>query len=248
MRVYAAIQCGIGKEQCEDVVVIGNTTVCDDTAEITLSTGGVVCIADGVGGNEGGQVASSYVAEQLKSFADFSENIDETIIRNRLLEINYELIQKGIACGFPDMATTLTGLVCSEKHKYIVHIGNTRAYALQGQYLKQLTTDHTVYNRLLKMGMVDEAAQCKKNEITSCFGGKNAALADNLNVTPCQDFYIMLLTSDGVHEYISLDEIERLLTADASSGLEKCEVIIKAAKDAGSADDMSVVIIINRED
>ena len=58
----------------------------------------------------------------------------------------------------------------------------------------------------------------------------------------------MLLTSDGVHDYISLDEMERLLTSDASSGLEKCEAVIKAAKDAGSADDMSVVIIMDQED
>lgn len=248
MRVYVAVQRGIGKMQCEDVVVIGNVIVCDDIAEIPFSTGGAVCIADGVGGNEGGYIASLYVTEQLKLFSEFSANIDEEIVRNRLLAVNSELIQKGIAYGFPDMATTLTGLVCAENQKYIIHIGNTRAYVLQGQYLKQLTTDHTVYNRLLKMGRIDEAAQCKKNEITNCFGGKNAALTDSLSVTPCQDFYIMLLTSDGVHDYISLDEMERLLTSDTSSELEKCKNILKAANDAGATDDVSVVIIINRED
>lgn len=119
MKVFAVVQCGLEKAQCEDSVIIGNKIVCDD-------------------------------------------NI----------------------------------------------IGNTRAYVLQGRYLKQLTVDHTVYNKLLKMGRIDEASQCNKNEIPNCLGGKDASLASALSVTPLQTFSLLLLTSDGVHDFVSIDELE----------------------------------------
>jgi protein phosphatase len=244
MKVYVAVRCGIGKEQCEDVVVVGNDIICNGVGEYTLS-GGVVCVADGVGGNEGAQIASLFVAEQLSSFD--MNSVDEKIIRNRIMGINNGLIQKGNNCGLPDMATTLTGLVYAENQKYLIHIGNTRAYILQGQYLKQLTTDHTVYNRLLKMGMINKATECKKNEITNCLGGNNTALIDSLSITHCQDFNTMLLTSDGIHDYISIDKMEQLLASDVLSVLEKCESILNEAIDAGSTDDVSVVIIINKD-
>ena len=247
MRIYVAVQCGVGKEQCEDAVIVGSTIICDGTAELTLLTNGTICVADGVGGHAGGDIASAYVTEQLKLFTVHSSDTNENTIYERLTEINNNLLQKGREIGFPDMATTLTGLVCTENQKYIVHVGNTRLYVLQGQYLKQLTTDHTVYNWLLAMGRVDEAAQCRRNEITNCLGGANSKLAARLSVTPFQDFSVMLLTSDGIHDHVSLDELERLLTSDATE-LEKCSNMVDAAKNVGSTDDLSAVIIINREE
>lgn len=248
MKIYAAIRRGIGKEQCEDVVIIQNTVVCDDTAELVFSKNGAICVADGVGGNEGGYIAASYVAKQLMSFTSPFADLNEESVRNHIMDINKNLIQEGTILGLPNMATTLTGLVCLENQKYLIHIGNTRAYVLQGQYLKQMTVDHTVYQRLLNMGRIDQATECRRNEITNCLGGKNTLLAVDLYVAPCQDFCEMLLTSDGVHDYISLEEMEHLLTIKGLSGLDKCESILKAASSAKSTDDMSVVIIINREE
>ena len=247
MRVYAAVQCGLEKAQCEDTVIIGDTVINDGTVDIVMTGSGAVCIADGVGGNAGGYIASAFVAEHLKSLVELCDDTDEKGIRVWLIDINGRLLKKGIEVGSPDMATTLTGLICNEDKKYIVHIGNTRAYVLQGQYLKQLTTDHTIYNKLLKMGRVDEASQCKKNEITNCLGGKDVSLADSLSVTPAQDFSVILLSSDGIHDFISLDELEGLVASEAD-GLENCRNILQTARIAGSTDDVSIVIITNRED
>jgi len=56
-----------------------------------------------------------------------------------------------------------------------------------------------------------------------------------------------LLTSDGVHDFINSDELESFITTEMAEA-EKCRAILQAAKNAGSTDDMSVVIIVNRED
>ena len=141
-----------------------------------------------------------------------------------------------------EMATTLTGLCITNKGFKIVHIGNTRAYIKQGKYLKQVTSDHTTYNWLMSRGQSDVAEWCNKNEITSCFGGKNPALLSKIYVAESPQFNLMILTSDGVHDYVDIDSLEKIVTGEGSFDV-KCERIIKSAIDAGSEDDMSVVII-----
>lgn len=240
MTVFVAVQCGVGKEQCEDTVLVGDMLICNGSAELSVSTADTVCVADGVGGNAGGHFASTFVTERIKGIA-ISEP-DKMKLRQLLNDINSDLIEEGNSIGLPTAATTLTGIVSIGDNECLVHIGNTRAYVLQGKYLKQLTSDHTVYNRLLKMGRIDDASQSKKNEITNCFGGGKASLLESIYISDMQEFSTLLLTSDGVHDYIGIDELEYLLTADILS-VQICNNIIQAAIGAGSKDDTLVVIV-----
>lgn len=239
MTVYVAVQCGVGKEQCEDTVLVGDTLICDGDAELTTPAVGAICVADGVGGNAGGHFASSFVTDRIKSILSKS---DKAGLQQLLKGVNADLIDEGNANGFPTAATTLTGIIYAEGQECLVHIGNTRAYVLQGKYLKQLTSDHTVYNRLLKMGRIDDASQSKKNEITNCFGGGKTSLFESINISEIQEFSTLLLTSDGVHDYIGIDDLERLLAAEVLS-VQTCNNIIQAALAAGSTDDISVAIV-----
>ena len=66
-------------------------------------------------------------------------------------------------------------------------------------------------------------------------------------VTECQQFSLALLTSDGVHEYVDLDFLEATITGEGSLR-DKCEEIIQRAINAGSEDDISVVIICPSEE
>lgn len=242
MIVYVSVQCGVGKEQCEDTVLAGDTLVCAGNAELSLPLYGAVCIADGVGGNAGGQFASSFVTTRIKNFTASNPVINEAKLKQELEGINAALIYEGNRNGFSTTATTLSGIVYSNEKIYLVHIGNTRVYVMQGNYLKQLTTDHTVFNRLLKMGRIDDASKCSKNEITNCFGGGKAILLDSISVSEIQEFSTLLLTSDGVHDYIGTDELEHLLTV-GTCGTNACQSIVQAAFEAGSKDDISAVII-----
>ena len=124
----------------------------------------------------------------------------------------------------------------------LVHIGNTRIYAMQGHYLKQLTSDHTVYNWLKSLGRTEEAEACNKNEITSCFGGGDEKLMERLQILPVNPVRTLLLTSDGIHEHVGIDDLEDILNSDISDD-EKCGAIMEAAQIAGSTDDMTAVLI-----
>ena len=87
----------------------------------------------------------------------------------------------------------------------------------------------------------------RRNEITACFGGGNLALINSLAFEESNDALSnarrIVLTSDGVHEYVSIDEMEDILNDENISPLQACEEIINIAKTNGSSDDKSIVII-----
>lgn len=237
--IYIITHAGEGKEISEDSVLVGNQVYADvmDTAEVPEN--GFVCVADGVGGNQAGEIASSFVLEAL-SECRWEE---DDVLRETLKDINRQLIEDSLGDqSRRNMATTLSGVCFDGDQMKLVHVGNTRIYAMQGHYLKQLTSDHTVYNWLKSLGRTEEAEACNKNEITSCFGGGDEKLLEKLQILPVNPVRILLLTSDGIHEYVGIDDLENILNSDIPDD-EKCGAIMEAARIAGSTDDMTAVLI-----
>lgn len=239
--IYMASRVGVYHEICEDAALVGMLVLSDTTKTMRMPTEGFICVADGVGGNNGGATASRYVLEALVGTEDNNN------LRDALIHINESLIE--YAKETPDtfnMATTLTGIYCQEKSYQLFHIGNTRAFIKQGKYLKQITSDHTTYNWLKSRGNEEAAANCNKNEIMNCFGGGNPALLSKLMVSDVAPFSMMVLTTDGVHEYVDIDTLEDALFGEGSCE-DRCESILNIAKDNGSEDDMTIIVIIPDE-
>lgn len=237
--VYVSTRVGKLHNTSEDSVLVGTEVMSDTVGIFPMPDLGFVCVADGVGGNRGGARASGFV---LRALAKWKDNQQEDL-NALLIKTNDDLIAfASVDDNAWDMATTLTGICVTNEGFKLVHVGNTRAYIKQGKYLKQITSDHTTYNWLLSNGQADAAERCNKSEITNCFGGKNPALLSKLCVKECQQFSLALLTSDGVHEYVDLDSLEEIIIGEGSFD-DKCEKIINKAIDAGSEDDLSVVII-----
>lgn len=242
--IYVSTHAGKRHSISEDAVLVGSDVLTETSAELPMPESGFICVADGVGGNRGGDQASQYVLGELSKHQETSD-VD---LAGLLKEINESLIAAATTDGTAiDMATTLTGFYINDGQLKLVHIGNTRAYIKQGKYLKQITSDHTTYNWLLSSGQVEAAQNCNKSEITNCFGRNNPDFLAKLLVSECQQFALALLTSDGVHEYVDLDSLEVIITGEGS-WIDKCEDIVQRAVDAGSEDDVSVVIICPSEE
>ena len=237
--VYVASRAGMRHETSEDAILIG-TNILTETAEVVeMPKSGFLCVADGVGGNAGGAKAARFVLEALTNTETTPEQL-----RNALISINRSLIEK--ARETPEasnMATTLTGVLIHDGEYQLIHVGNTRALIKQGRYLKQITSDHTTYNWLKSSGQLESAEACNKSEITNCFGGANPALLAKLVVTELNPFSLMVLTSDGVHEYVNLDTLEDIISGEDSFDA-KCGAILDEAIRNGSEDDMTIVIIV----
>lgn len=243
MKVYATTQIGVGKTVCDDSVLVNDVILNNDSVDICDAEIKMICVADGVGGNSGGKDASQFVLNQLASISDIND-IDD--LKTKLLYINDELIsysKKEVDKN--QMATTLTGIAKCNDKLLLFHVGNTRLYAMQGSYLKQISKDHTTYQYLMMRGCYEEAEACNKNEIMYCFGGGNGSFASGLTVCEIYDGEIpktLVLTSDGIHDYVSIDDIEEIIAREEDDSVIADRLISKA-RENGSTDDASIVLI-----
>lgn len=237
MKIIAVTQKGPQKAENEDRVVVNKTVLSSGVLQ-TDFTGGTLAVADGVGGNNAGAVASHFVAMKLTSLGEPSEAA-LTAINQALLE------ESGKDQGLAGMATTLSAVHFSEKVS-MYHVGNTRVYSLQnGKYLKQLSCDDTKVNYLLATGQLtpEEAENYdKRNVITACMGGGKEEYFQ-LKISDISEINApaFLMTSDGVHEYISMDEIEDTLD-ELGFTAAACSKIIEIARANGSVDDASILL------
>ena len=243
MKACLCVAIGNGKKECEDTAVFNKTLINDQIECIAVDDLQCIGVADGVGGNAGGRIASRYVVHQF-SRTDFTQ-MTERDIQQFVDKVNTELINQ--AATIPEkaeMATTLTCVVATNDGYYLVHAGNTRLYVMQGAYLKQWTTDHTTYEWLAACGQYEAAEQCNKSEINCCLGGGNLRYANRLVVDKlfddCPD--TLILSSDGIHEFVDIDSIEDAL-ATAESDYEATKMITDLATGNGSTDDKTIVIV-----
>ncbi|MGN1119495.1 MAG: PP2C family protein-serine/threonine phosphatase [Oscillospiraceae bacterium] len=229
MKISAVTRCGSGKKNSEDRILVGERILCNEEFVGELPPC-VVGIADGVGGNAGGDIAAQYICEKLSMCTADSDGF--AAVNASLLEFAYT------APGKETMASTFTGLF---PNGMLLHIGNTRLYIIQGGYLKQLTRDMTTYNFLCACGRYEEAENCEKNEITACFGGGNKLLFKPFIADQTLSG-MAVITSDGVHDHVELDLLEEILSS-VDEDLSACRRIVQAAVDNGSEDDLSVVVV-----
>ena len=244
MRITVVVKHGVNKRICDDTAAVDNIICNDGRYSVDKENCQFIGIADGVGGNAGGKEASLFLLEQITD--NVSELRKEEDVECFFKRMNEKLLQ--YAESFDDkkeMATTLTGLLYLDGNYFVIQSGNTRLYSLQGSYLKQMTVDQTTYQRLMSCGNVEAAELCNKNEILSCFGGGDERFLGLLSIK--QVFQtgfprIALLTSDGVHEHVSIDDMEDIINTDIDD-TEIAESLVCLAERNGSLDDKTVVLL-----
>jgi PPM family protein phosphatase len=182
---------------------------------------GLFIVADGMGGHAAGEVASAVavrtVHEVVKKHADLLQDRathgprSEVSVREILsmLELSIQTASQRIHSEAQQdkkkrgMGTTCSVLLVVDSYAYVAHVGDSRIYLQRGDYMHQITEDHTVANELLRLGMVspDQLAKVpRKNAITRAVGVYQHAEVDTLTleVVPKDRF---LLCSDGLHGY-----------------------------------------------
>jgi len=237
MKVIAMTQKGPNKIENEDRIVVNGTVLSSGCLQTEIESG-IIAVADGVGGNNAGAVASHYVACQLSRTRKLSSEFLSATNQALLEESQKDSALSG-------MATTLSAVLLGETVE-MYHVGNTRVYSLQnGKYLKQLSSDDTKVNYLLSTGQLtpEEAEHYdKRNVITACMGGgKDDYFQLKITDITNNNSPVFLMTSDGVHEYISMDEIEDTIYEHGFTPAA-CTRMIEIARNNGSVDDASVLI------
>ncbi|MBR5974031.1 MAG: serine/threonine-protein phosphatase [Clostridiales bacterium] len=250
MKVFCCVDKGPGKSACDDRVLINDSVISSDfyEAELDVSQRNVFAVADGVGGNKAGYYAAS-MAVFAMSKTNLPAELSVRCIEQRIRESNQEIIALSERNSkYRNMATTLSGICVDDGKWFLFHIGNTRVYLITYGSMNPITEDHTWAREMELNGFSEEklAKSARKSEITACLGGGNIQLIDKLqisDITPyMQKVRSILVTSDGLHDYIDRTTLERSV-ANISDPKEYFIQAIRFARSEGSQDDISVVLI-----
>jgi PPM family protein phosphatase len=210
----------------------------------------VLAVADGLGGHQGGEVASAAAVEPLaaldgREFADSAEAAEALTAAIR--EANAAILDR--AAGDPGlwgMGTTVTAAaLAGERHLQLAHVGDSRAYLLRDGSLEQLTTDHTVVAELVRRGRLTPAQAAihpERSILTRAVGLDPRVPVDTPDPLELQDGDQVLLCSDGLTEPVDDDQIAQLLSAEPD-GNAACQALIDAANAAGGPDNITVVLL-----
>ncbi len=211
----------------------------------------VFAVADGLGGHQGGEVASAMAVEPLaaldgRAFADADQAAEALTAAIRAA--NQAILQRGRSD--PElwgMGTTVTAAaVAHDRVLQLAHVGDSRAYLLRkGAPLRQLTTDHTVVAEAVERGLLTReqaAIHPQRGVVTRAVGldpDVRVDLPEPLELEPGDQ---VLLCSDGLTEVVDDDQIAGML-ADQVDGDDACGTLIAAANRAGGPDNVTVVLL-----
>ena len=215
---------------------------------------GLFIAADGMGGHQAGEVASS-LAVRTTSYHLLSQvylpmlaGLDRGADQPSLTEVMRESITQAnrlVTQDLPGSGCTLTcGMILGER-LFIGHVGDSRAYLLRAdEPMKQLTNDHSLVNRLIEMGQLteEEAAVHPQRNVLYRAIGQGGGLEVDVATYTVKPGDQLLLCTDGLWGMLEDAEIVNLIDA-AASPRAACDGLVAAANAAGGNDNITVVLL-----
>jgi len=193
----------------------------------------VFAVADGLGGHQGGEVASA--AEAAEALA------------GAIAEANTAILNQ--AAGNPSlwgMGTTVTAAaVAGDEHLQLGHVGDSRAYLLRDGSFDQLTTDHTVVGELVRRGRLTPAQAAihpERSILTRAVGLDPRIPVDTPDPVDLRPSDQILLCSDGLTEAVPDPDIAEILSNEPD-GHAAVRSLIDTANNNGGPDNITVVLL-----
>ncbi len=211
----------------------------------------LLLVADGVGGVSGGRRASqtavhtlaTYIGQTAGCYYDFDiEQESEFLARlERAFERAHEAVRE-LGGGGHGPATTLTLAVVIGARAYLVHVGDSRAYHMRGERLRQFTRDQTMGEYLADAGALSEEearAGGLHNVLASAIGGPE--MLPSIGLLDLLPGDALVLCSDGLTKHVNDDAIKGILAAGGTPE-QACRALVDAALAAGGSDNVTVIV------
>lgn len=209
-------------------------------------------LADGVGGNRSGEIASQSALDALEKFVrhnppEWLGSRDEIFryFRAAVNYVNQFIIKLSEAKPqYTGMATTLSFAYIRDDEMYVANVGDSRVYLMHDDMIQQITDDHTYVNDLVKMGAItrEEAhLHARKNVITRAIGA-NANNEPDCFCVPLEKGDRILLCSDGLYDEVDDETIMSIVTRASDMGI-CAEDLVKLANENGGNDNISVICV-----
>jgi protein phosphatase len=217
------------------------------------SLGSLFAVADGMGGAAAGEMASRLcmrtvyrdVQELIREVRQPDQNILEDILIEAVGNANSRIFEMGSYYReYAGMGTTLTAVFELQGYLLIGQIGDSRAYLLRQNEIRQLTRDQSLVGQLVSSGQITEEQgrrHAERNILLQAVGVKPAVeLALRSLILQAGD--VLLLCSDGLHSQMSNQEIFDVVADSAGPG-EACRALADLANERGGPDNITAVLV-----
>jgi protein phosphatase len=206
----------------------------------------LLAVADGMGGHQAGEIASSLAIEGLiqriaKAGAPGDAGQCNAVLNKTIHQLDAVIRRKADRPETHGMGTTLTVALLAGPELSVVHVGDSRAYLWRQGNLRQLTQDHSWVAEQVSRGLLspEEArAHPKKNVLTRALGLDIGRGVDSHSLLLAQGD-VILLCSDGLHSLLSDPEISEFLGRLAPQ--DACDQLVAQANSRGGKDNITVV-------
>lgn len=211
-------------------------------------------VADGMGGYEGGEVASAIVVDTLRRFFAVNADDDEctwpmgidpmqTFVANELstaVVLAHRAVEARKQGRLSQMGATVVAFAREGRDGVIAHLGDSRAYRVRDGVLTQITRDHS-YQEMMRAAGVEGAPPGISHIVTRAIGRRDEGPPELTSIRlKVGDRY--LLCSDGVTDVLDEARLQRLLTLHAPVDA-LCALLVDAAYRAGGQDNITALVL-----
>ena len=227
----------------------------EDAIDVKVFPDMTVClVADGMGGQAAGEVASKRAIEivprELKKYLSGVVGNDETknIIRRAIVQANEEIMaMAALDRELKNMGTTIVVSLWRKGSAvmYVAGMGDSRAYQIRGKKIEQLTVDHSIAQALVEAKTIS-AAEARthryRNVLWKYLGSAEVGEGPEVKVVQLQAGDRFLLCTDGLSGVVSDDQLLNFIK-DKADVQECADGLGQMALDAGSRDNVSCIVI-----
>ncbi|MBA1444879.1 MAG: protein phosphatase 2C domain-containing protein [Chromatiales bacterium] len=218
----------------------------------TDEAAGIVIVADGMGGANGGEIASQLAVDLLMQYftddernpiAESDHQLQESlsVVNNAILEAAEQMPE------LQGMGTTLVLGMFDENHLRYAHVGDSRLYRLRNGKLTPLTRDHSLIEDMIDKQVFSSSLEAieagvPRNILSKAFGTAPNVEAD-IAKTDLKVGDIYLFCSDGLTSIVSDEKIEDELLSTDKNLIKQVDELIENACNNGGTDNVSIVLV-----
>lgn len=216
---------------------------------------GLFLVADGLGGHQSGEVASSLCAQTIHSIlkeklCNHQGRNVEAIIKESIDSAHQTVFSHALNYQENEgMGTTVVMALCQKNMLYIAHVGDSRAYIFNSDNMTQITEDHSLVANLVRAGEISVMAAKShrmKHIISQCVGC-DKYVGPDIKSLPFNSGAIFLLCSDGLTDMIDDKDIQKVLKKKRKD-LQNCaDELVNLANIKGGRDNITLILVRNDE-
>jgi PPM family protein phosphatase len=251
VAIAAASDVGSVREHNEDSLLVGDLdagSVVDAALPWVASVdrGALLIVCDGMGGVEGGEVASELAAQVIWREMKQTTSTKDPEVFARLLRRATRIANHDVHAmskrepGLRGMGTTVSAAGVVGDRLVVATVGDSRAYVLRDGTLVQVTRDQSLQSALLMAGQTPAEAERAGSAILQALG-VGPDVEPSLSIVELRRGDRVLLCSDGLHGLVG-DPALALLLAAPHTVLESVTLLVTAARAAGGSDNITAVV------